>query len=376
MAVANQKRYDDLRAEYRKELDALEAKYKKLEVPIFEDRCKIVSGESSLDEIKIDDAAKLEEIKAQEGHLPNFWFHVLRNNDTIRSLSGLNDNDKEAMSYIRDVVCEAVPLTEEEIEISDDEDECCCGDEECKCKKDEEKKDEEKKDEENKEKEKRKITVQKRGFKVIFHFKEGNPYFPERELSKTYHLIQRPMEDEPDFDRIETVQPTWNAGKNLTKKTVTKTIKSKAKGKNKKPITKKVTEEQPCQSFFNFFNPLDVPKDTSSLEDDEAAELQEAVQMEIEVGQILCEDVIPRAILWYTGVACEQDDMDDYDEDEEDGEGEEGEDDDEDEDEEGDDDDEIDAEADEEEKPIDGENGGAKIGGTDNQSTPEECKQQ
>jgi len=142
MAVANQKRYDDLRAEYRKELDALEAKYKQLEIPIFQDRCKIISGESELD-IKVEDS-KLEEMKGQEGHLPNFWYHVLRNNDSIRTLSGLNDNDKEAMSYIRDVVCEAVPLTEEEIEVSDDDDDDDdeCDEEECECKKEDEKKEE------------------------------------------------------------------------------------------------------------------------------------------------------------------------------------------------------------------------------------------
>jgi len=371
LAVANQKRYDDLRAEYRKELDALEAKYKKLEVPIFQDRCKIVSGESSLDELKID-ADKLAEMKDQEAHLPNFWFHVLRNCDTIRSLSGLNDNDKEAMSYIRDVVCEALPLTEEEIEVSDDEDECCCGDEECECKKDEEKKDEEKKGEEGKEKEKRKVKVQKRGFKVTFHFNEGNPYFPERELSKTYHLVQRPMEEEPDYDGIETVKPTWNEGKNLTEKTVTKTVKSKPKGKNKKPVSRKVTEKVPCPSFFNFFNAPAFPKDLSTLEEEEAAEAQELLQMELEVGQILCEEVIPRAILFYTGqILCEDDDEFDDEDGDEDEDDVDGEDDDED-----DDDDDDDDEGEEEEAAEKEEGGKPASAGPNNGDTPEECKQQ
>jgi len=371
MAVANQKRYDDLRAEYRKELDALEAKYKQLERPIWEDRCKIVAGEAPLDQLKVEED-KLAEMKDQEAHIPNFWFHVLRNNDTIRALSGLSDADKEAMSYITDVVCEPIPLTEEEIEVEDD-DECCCHDPECKCKEDKMEG-----EGEEKEKEKHKITVQKRGFKVIFKFKEGNPYFPERELTKTYHLMQRPMEDEPEFDGIETVKPTWNEGKNLTRKTVTKTVKSKpkGKGKNKKPVTRKVTEEVPCPSFFNFFTAPEIPKDMSSIEEEEAAELQETLQMELEVGQILCEDVIPRAILFYMGAACgDDDDMGDFedeDEDEDDVDDDDAEEDEDDEDEdEGDDDDDEDEEgAGDEKKSNDKPADGAK------QETPEECKQQ
>jgi len=309
-------------------------------------------------------------MKDMEAQLPNFWFHVLRNHDTIRSLSGLSDDDKEAMSYIKDVVCEMIPITEEEIEEEDD-DECCCGEEGCKCeKKEEEKKEGEEKTEEPKEKEKHKITVQKRGFKVTFHFKEGNPYFPERELSKTYHLLQRPMEDEPEFDGIESVKPTWNAGKNLTKKTVTKTVKSKAKGKGKKPVARKVTEEVPCSSFFNFFNAPEVPKDMTTLDEEEAGELQELLQMELEVGQILCEDVIPRAVLWYTGVACagEDDEFGDMEDDEE------GDEDDDDDDDDEEDEDEDDDE-DEEEGAEEGKKNDEKQPAA-NQETPEECKQQ
>jgi len=281
-AVVNMSKYNSLRAEYRKELDALEAKYRALEQPIFQERAKIVAGEAGLDGLEMP-AEKLEEMKDLESHLPNFWFHVLRNNDTIRSLCGLNDDDKEAMSYISDVVCEALPLHEEEIEVEDeDEDDCCCGKEGCECKK-EEGKEEEKKEK----KEKKKVTVQKRGFKVCFHFKEGNPFFPDRVLSKTYHLIHNPGEEEPEFDKIESEKPHWTEGKNLTVKTVTKTVKSKPKGKGKKPATKKVTETVPCPSFFNFFNTPDVPEDLTTLEEEEAHELEEELQMELEIGQML-----------------------------------------------------------------------------------------
>lgn len=47
----------------------------------------------------------------------------------------------------------------------------------------------------------------------------------------------------------------WNAGKNITQKVMKK--KPKKGSKNTKPVTK--TEQ--CDSFFNFFNPPQVPED-------------------------------------------------------------------------------------------------------------------
>jgi len=359
-AVVNQAKYHKLRAEYRKELEALDEKYRKLEQPIFEERTKIISGEADLEGVELS-ADKLEEMKGMEAHLPDFWFHVLRNNDTIRTLCQLTDADKEAMSYITNVTCEALPLREEEIEVPDD-DECGCGEEGCECKK-EEKKEEGK---EEGEKEKKKMTVQKRGFKVLFHFKEGNPFFPDRVLSKTYHLVHNPGDEEPEFDKIEAEQPHWNEGKDLTVKTVTKTVKSKAKGKGKKPATKKVTEKVPCPSFFNFFHAPEIPEDMSSLDEEEASELQEEIQADLEIGQMLCEDVIPRAILWFTGEACEDDEFGDFD----------GEDDDDDDDDVADLDDDEDDDDDDDDDDDEEKKDGKEDKKPAQQETPEECKQQ
>lgn len=54
----------------------------------------------------------------------------------------------------------------------------------------------------------------------------------------------------------------WNPGKCLTQKVLRK--KPKNGSKNYKPITK--TEN--CTSFFNFFNPPQIPEDDESLDDD------------------------------------------------------------------------------------------------------------
>lgn len=52
----------------------------------------------------------------------------------------------------------------------------------------------------------------------------------------------------------------WNSGKNLTQKVMKK--KAKKGSKNTKPVTK--TEN--CDSFFNFFNPPQVPEDDQDID--------------------------------------------------------------------------------------------------------------
>lgn len=62
-------------------------------------------------------------------------------------------------------------------------------------------------------------------------------------------------------------------------------------------------------SFFNFFDP---PKDDDEEMDDENKDLLNA---DFEIGQILRDRIIPRAVLYYTGEAHDEDD--EFDEDEE-----------------------------------------------------------
>merc|ERR1712112_665156 len=81
-----------------------------------------------------------------------------------------------------------------------------------------------------------------------------------------------------------------------------------------------------ADSFFNFFDPPIVP----SLEDG-AEEMDEETEQllaaDLEIGHFFRDRIIPRAVLYFTGEALEEDD--DYDEEEED---EDGDDDDDDED--------------------------------------------
>lgn len=61
------------------------------------------------------------------------------------------------------------------------------------------------------------------------------------------------------FSRTEI---EWHLGKSLTQKILKK--KPRKGSKNAKPITK--TEN--CESFFNFFNPPQVPEDDEDLDED------------------------------------------------------------------------------------------------------------
>ena len=54
----------------------------------------------------------------------------------------------------------------------------------------------------------------------------------------------------------------WYPGKCLTHKILKK--KPKKGSKNTKPITK----TEPCDSFFNFFNPPEVPEDDDDLDEE------------------------------------------------------------------------------------------------------------
>jgi nucleosome assembly protein 1-like 1 len=154
------------------------------------------------------------------------------------------------------------------------------------------------------------------------HFEFGpNPFFSNTTLTKTYTLRENPDADSPlEYDGPEIVRCKgctidWKAGKDVTKRTVT-VKKQKAKKGPKGSPEKKVTKEVRIDSFFNFFSPPDVPEagTVGEMREEDAATLA----LDFDVGFAIKEKVIPRAVLYFTGEAFEdENDDDDYDEDEE-----------------------------------------------------------
>jgi len=155
---------------------------------------------------------------------------------------------------------------------------------------------------------------------------EPNEHFTNTSLTKEY--IYRFSVDESNplgYEGPEIIKCTgcsidWQKGKNITVKQIKKVQKHKGRG-TKRTVTKTVQAD----SFFNFFNPPQVNEEEEPDEDMDAI-----LAADFEIGHFIREHIVPRAVLYFTGDALDDDDEDDY----EDGEGDDENEDDEDEDDE------------------------------------------
>ncbi|ODN03140.1 Nucleosome assembly protein 1-like 4 [Orchesella cincta] len=161
------------------------------------------------------------------------------------------------------------------------------------------------------------MTTEPMGFQLFFDF-SPNEYFTNSVLTKKYEMKcevdpQDPFSFEgPEIIKCSGCKIDWNKGKNVTIRVVRKKQKHKQRG-SIRMVSK--TEEVP--SFFDFFNPPEVLDD---IDVDEETQIK--LTSDFEVGQYIRERIVPRAVLYYTGEALE----DDYDEEEEEEEEEEGDD--------------------------------------------------
>jgi len=162
------------------------------------------------------------------------------------------------------------------------------------------------------------------GFTLHFYF-APNDYFSNSILTKEYEMKCEPSEDDPfSFEGPEIFKCkgstiNWKEpGKNLTVKTVKKKQKHKNKG-NVRTITKQVKSD----SFFNFFDPPPISDDPDA---DVDPETQDLLTADFEIGHYIRDRIIPRAVLYFTGEALEEDveeEEEDFDEEGEEGEEEE-----------------------------------------------------
>merc|ERR1711894_866301 len=155
-------------------------------------------------------------------------------------------------------------------------------------------------------------------FTLHFHF-SPNDYFSNEILTKTYELKCEPREDDPfAFEGPEIIKCTgsaidWQKGKNLTVKQVKKKQKHKSKGS-----VRTITKQVKADSFFNFFDPPAVPDDPNAEVDEDTQALLTA---DFEIGHYIRERIVPRAVLFFTGEAledesdCEEEESDEDDDD-------------------------------------------------------------
>jgi len=264
---------------YHQQIHALDVKYQKLYDVNNEKRAKIVAGEyepseaeCEWEEEKEDKVVNgIEKLKIGEGDekktdenvtgIPKFWLTAFQNaNSTI--LGGLVElTDEKVLEYLTNVT---VALSE----------------------------------------------PQNTGFVLSFHFKK-NPFFTNEVLTKEYFMRSGPDPEDvfdydgPEITKCKGCKIDWNKGKNVTRKTMKQKEKMKGKGKGTKTVVKLVKAE----SFFNFFNPPEIPDDDKEeVSDDDRATLV----LDYDVGFSIKEKLIPRAVMYFTGEVFDEDDDDEF----------------------------------------------------------------
>jgi nucleosome assembly protein 1-like 1 len=245
-----------------------------------------------------EEKAKKAELLAALKPIPNYWGTVLQNDALIKS--HINENDEEVLKA----------LTRIEYKYSED-------------------------------------PATPHNFTITMHF-APNDFFENETLTVLLHL-QAPR----DVTKTEGTEIKWKAGKDTTKKMVTKKQKNKKTGQ-----TRTVTKEETVPSFFKLFNSIVAPEEDKEL-DEEEEEIQNNILDQVDIAYFLVEEAIPFSLEYFLGVR--KDYMGEEDEDFEDDE----------------DDDEDDDE--EEEKPRGkgakgGKGGKPAAGGAEGQK--QECKQQ
>uniref|UniRef100_H2RPU0 Nucleosome assembly protein 1-like 1 n=1 Tax=Takifugu rubripes TaxID=31033 RepID=H2RPU0_TAKRU len=269
-----------IEAKFYEEVHELERKYAALYQPLFDKRSDIVKAtyeptdeecEWKADEeqeltvsMQIDDEmkekAKVEDEKKDEEKedpkgIPEFWLTVFKNVDLLSDM--LQEHDEPILKHLQDI----------KVYFSD--------------------------------------PGQPMSFTLEFHF-EANEFFTNTVLTKTYKMRSEPDESDPfSFDGPEIMSCTgctidWVKGKNVTLKTIKKKQKHKGRG-----TVRTVTKTVPNDSFFNFFTPPEVPENGELDEDSEAV-----LAADFEIGHFIRERIVPRAVLYFTGEAIEDDDDD------------------------------------------------------------------
>lgn len=327
-----------LEGKFYEEAHQLEMKYAELFKPLYDKRTNIVNGsyepneeeavwvepgeDDEEDKIEEDEksteksAEKTEEEKLAEGlknqmnldentkGIPEFWLTAMKNVELIAEM--IQEHDDEVLKHLTDV--KLIFTGKGDGEVTDESE---------------------------------------MGFVLEFQF-ETNDFFTNTALTKTYRMKSEPDKDDPfsfdgpDIFACSGCKIDWKKGKNITQKQVKKKQKHKGRGQTR-VITKMVHNE----SFFNFFDPPEVPEN----EDDLDEETEALLAVDFEIGHFFRERLIPKAVLFYTGEAIEEDS------DEED------------------DDQETSSEEEEEDDEIDEDDPDFKPSSNPNEK-PEECKQQ
>ncbi|GLI62336.1 hypothetical protein VaNZ11_004945 [Volvox africanus] len=236
-----QKKYDLVHNEYQKELAALQHKYNEKYAPIFDERRNIFTGKTAITE-----KYELEDDDKPDGPVPDFWLNALANHNKVGPF--ITERDSEVLKYLEDVRSQV-------------------------------------------------LLGEERGFKLLFYFRADNPHFSNRILEKVYVLEP---EDDVVPKRFTGTSISWKEGRDVTVEETKRRVKG-GKGEKSKPAF--VVEKVPCDSFFTIFDPPKVPTEAeaTSMSEEELEEVEEALANDFDIGFAIKDQVIPRAVEWFTG---------------------------------------------------------------------------
>ncbi|GKY94211.1 hypothetical protein MPSEU_000387000 [Mayamaea pseudoterrestris] len=242
---------EHIMADYLAERAALEYKFGALLNPLFQERNSIVQGEMD-DEIAKDHAGEettdAEEAQADHGApvkgIPQFWLCAMMHNETTAEL--ITEDDVDCLEKLCNVTC------------VDRED--------------------------------------GKGFTLHFHF-APNDYFTNEVLTKTYEVPNMLLPDEPLLKNVQGTPIAWKDGRSLTFRMVKK--KQRGKGKHAGQV-RTVEKQEDLESFFRWFEPPEMPP-MDELDEEEASRLEEIYDNDYEVAQAFRYQLIPQAVVYFTG---------------------------------------------------------------------------
>ncbi|XP_057185200.1 nucleosome assembly protein 1-like 4a isoform X1 [Triplophysa rosa] len=262
----------NMEAKFYEEVHELERKYAALYKPIFDKRRVIVTGaveptdeecewqSDREDEELAEDLQKkaaLEEKQADSASavdpkgIPEFWLTIFKHVDILSEM--LQEHDEPILKHLQDIT---VKFSE---------------------------------------------PGQPMSFTLEFRF-EHNSYFSNTVLTKVYKMKSEPDAADPfSFEGPEIVdcegcKIDWHKGKDVTVKVIKKKQKHKGRG-TIRTVSKEISQD----SFFNFFNPVKATPD--GVDED----LDFTLATDFETGHFFRERIIPRAVLYFTGEALEDD---------------------------------------------------------------------
>jgi nucleosome assembly protein 1-like 1 len=139
------------------------------------------------------------------------------------------------------------------------------------------------------------------GYHIDFVF-DINPFFENHILRKSYYLTIEENEGifELMFEKSTGTDIKWV--KNLCYKEESKTQRHRNTGE-----LRTVVRSVKSDSFFHYFESMPLP-DFKDAKEEELDSLEYALQEDFAMGDTLKEKIIPNALAWYLGTACDSDD--------------------------------------------------------------------